>query len=193
MRLLAALAAVLLVACAADPAIAPRDCTPGTSSPCACAGASGVQTCTAEGRVGACVCPDGGAMADAGDAGAPLEDRPVALDATQAPDAGGGPDVVDAAPADVAPVCDAVLATDPANCGRCGNACPARPNAGVDCAAGACDIVCREGFRNCDGNAENGCEVDINGDRANCGACGRACAAGQRCDYDGRRGRCVPL
>lgn len=57
--------ALVLLGCSADPVIAPRDCTPGTTTTCACPGASGVQTCTAAGTVGACVCPDGGGGVDA--------------------------------------------------------------------------------------------------------------------------------
>lgn len=59
MRALVALLAVL-VACSAAPAISPRDCTPGATSACACPGAVGVQTCGADGTLGACVCADAG-------------------------------------------------------------------------------------------------------------------------------------
>lgn len=57
--------ALLLAACAADPVLPPRDCTPGTTSACVCLGAmTGVQTCTADGHVGACLCPDAGGSSD---------------------------------------------------------------------------------------------------------------------------------
>jgi hypothetical protein len=61
------------------------------------------------------------------------------------------------------------------------------PNATAGCAAGACTIAsCNAGFANCDGMAANGCEVNLNSDTANCGACStpgapRACDAGQVC------------
>lgn len=78
----AALLALLVVACS-SPSIAPRDCTPGTTSACVCPGASGVQTCTAEGRVGACVCADAGmVLQDAGE----LPDAPPATDRSELPD-----------------------------------------------------------------------------------------------------------
>lgn len=122
--------ALVLLGCSADPVIAPRDCTPGTTTTCACPGASGVQTCTAAGTVGACVCPDGGGGADA-----------VAVaDVLRA-------DVVDAAPPRDVPLrpadpqcADRLTArdwcalsdggglcvdrtSDPMNCGRCGARC----------------------------------------------------------------------
>lgn len=147
-----ALALALLAACAADPVLPPRDCTPGQTSACACAGgATGVQTCGASGALGACVCPDGGGAADVVDASSPVdvvaapEDRPAAVD-TGAPDVASGVDVVDAGVAtDVdprhTPECRAVIQTcdgrtvdvqrgEPDggvthHCGRCGNTCPA--------------------------------------------------------------------
>ncbi len=88
----AVLLALLLVACS-FPTIAPRDCTPGTTSACVCAAAqaSGVQVCTAEGTLGACVCADAGmVLADTGvlpDA-PPATDRPEFADAVTARDAG---------------------------------------------------------------------------------------------------------
>lgn len=97
---LSTLLALVLVACSTDPVLAARDCTPGTATSCACLGGLvGVQTCTAAGTVGACVCPDAGSAADVVDAGS-VEDRPAAIDAPRADvadaDAGAGLDVVDA-------------------------------------------------------------------------------------------------
>jgi hypothetical protein len=68
---------------------------------------------------------------------------------------------------------DTMMAT--ANCGACGNACPARPNAPATCEAGSCTLQCDPGWRNCDGNVANGCESFPSGDLRNCGACGWAC------------------
>ncbi len=69
-----------------------------------------------------------------------------------------------------------LLASDTRDCGRCGNVCPAPPNAVATCAAGACEITCNAGFDNCDGNAANGCEVNLATTLAHCGGCGMACA-----------------
>src|SRR6185436_18834254 len=40
---------------------------------------------------------------------------------------------------------------------------------------------CNAGFRDCDGNAGNGCEIDVNSDKSNCGAYGNVCPMGQSC------------
>jgi hypothetical protein len=36
-------------------------------------------------------------------------------------------------------------------------------------------MVCSPGFANCDGEASDGCEVDLESDPTNCGACGVSC------------------
>ncbi|MFO0602792.1 MAG: MXAN_6577-like cysteine-rich protein [Polyangiales bacterium] len=65
---------------------------------------------------------------------------------------------------------------DPANCGACGRACMLARAALNGCAGGACTVVrCEMGFGDCDGDATNGCELDLRGDASNCGGCGRAC------------------
>nr|MBK7066715.1 hypothetical protein [Deltaproteobacteria bacterium] len=64
-----------------------------------------------------------------------------------------------------------------AHCGSCNNACAARPNAAPLCSASACGLgACNAGFANCDGNADNGCEVNTQTTVTSCGACGRACS-----------------
>ncbi|MHC4837584.1 MAG: MopE-related protein [Planctomycetota bacterium] len=93
------------------------------------------------------------------------------------------------------------LDTDPTNCGRCGNACPA-PNATATCEQGVCGLgACDGGFVDVDGEEDNGCECalrvggeicndvddDCDGnvdedfafdtDVQNCGGCGVVCEA----------------
>jgi hypothetical protein len=68
------------------------------------------------------------------------------------------------------------------HCGMCNNACP-RTGANVttgDCMMGRCRLVCAGGFEDCDGNADNGCEVNLRTDANNCGMCRTACSAGAR-------------
>ncbi|MFO0627329.1 MAG: hypothetical protein U0325_17090 [Polyangiales bacterium] len=76
------------------------------------------------------------------------------------------------------------------NCGRCGNACTL-VHAVSRCASGACAIAsCESGFADCDGNAANGCEVDLRTTVTHCGGCGQSCSlvnATARCDG----GRCA--
>lgn len=74
--------------------------------------------------------------------------------------------------------CEANLRTDVTNCGGCGMACAVPPNknaTGATCSAGRCAAVCAGGFADCDGNIDNGCEVDLS-TAGNCGACGADCA-----------------
>ncbi|MDO9017600.1 MAG: hypothetical protein Q7V43_11865 [Myxococcales bacterium] len=72
--------------------------------------------------------------------------------------------------------CEVALADTVAHCGRCANRCAARPNAFPGCLGGECFTSCVMGYQDCDGVAENGCEVDARGDLGNCGGCGRRCA-----------------
>ena len=221
MRALAALVLALVVACSASPAISPRDCTPGTTSACACPGALGVQTCGAEGRLGACVCGDAGGQVDV-PADAPVSpvDAPPALDVPtdgalpaldvvtpqdrpQATDAGAdAPDAADApgdVPRDTTPPCESRnlcgntcvvdYETDPQNCGACFISCPASVLGSVPtCRGGRCTLGCRSGFVTCG----TGACVDPRAPSFDCAACGFSCPDGQRCNYDGRRGTCVP-
>jgi hypothetical protein len=59
--------------------------------------------------------------------------------------------------------------------------CPPAPNAATTCMDGRCVANCTAGFANCDGDAANGCEVNLQSAAANCGACGNTCQAGQSC------------
>lgn len=48
-----------------------------------------------------------------------------------------------------------------ADCGSCGNTCPARPGSMPACSGAACSFTCNSGFSDCDGNAVNGCETAL--------------------------------
>jgi hypothetical protein len=82
--------------------------------------------------------------------------------------------------------CETNVRTDPDNCGACGRRCPPLPHAERGC-GDVCTIWrCEHGHRDCNGVAADGCEVSALDDAANCGACGHACAARERC----RNGTC---
>jgi hypothetical protein len=81
--------------------------------------------------------------------------------------------------------CDGVAANGceqnvrvPSHCGTCTNVCNLPHVSEYSCMTGSCGIaLCAEGFEDCNGVAEDGCEVDTRSDNANCGSCERSCAA----------------
>ncbi|MBI5518275.1 MAG: FG-GAP repeat protein [Deltaproteobacteria bacterium] len=92
---------------------------------------------------------------------------------------------------DPADGCETSLVSSPTSCGACGRAC-SLPNASAACVAGACAVGgCSAGFDDCDRAAANGCEVNLQTSNANCGGCGRACAAGTVCSAGGCSSVCA--
>lgn len=86
--------------------------------------------------------------------------------------------------------CGTNLLTDVENCGSCGNACPrANPATAPRCSNGKCVFDCKsiQGFcsridyKDCNGDAEDGCETTVSDDPTNCGGCGNVCPDGQEC------------
>jgi len=77
-----------------------------------------------------------------------------------------------------------VDAADP-NTGCAGNTCtpcPGPANGVATCAAGQCAVGCAAPFSDCNGDASDGCEIDLTGgDPGNCGTCGKLCP-GQVCN-----------
>jgi hypothetical protein len=71
--------------------------------------------------------------------------------------------------------CEAML-NQPSRCGQCNVSCGPYPNATAACTGGRCAIgSCNAGFRDCDGQISNGCEVNIRTLQA-CGGCAQPCA-----------------
>ncbi|MBX3127789.1 MAG: hypothetical protein KF718_13780 [Polyangiaceae bacterium] len=88
--------------------------------------------------------------------------------------------------------CETNSATDPSNCGQCGKVCSST-NGIAGCLLGNCVIVCTPPWRNCDNNADNGCEINSHTNLAHCGGCNSPCqlqnvngpkCVGGSCDYD---------
>ncbi len=72
--------------------------------------------------------------------------------------------------------CETNILSDNNNCGACGKLCAQVPNGGPKCSSGQCTIgMCSAGFADCDGLYANGCEVNVNSDKNNCGGCGVVC------------------
>jgi hypothetical protein len=75
--------------------------------------------------------------------------------------------------------------SDSAHCGECNNACRIE-HAIPACVEGNCVLdSCEDGFRDCDADPANGCEIDTGLDEKNCGDCGNECAPGEICSGDG--------
>ena len=75
--------------------------------------------------------------------------------------------------------CEVNIGTNPDHCGMCRRVCPSAPNANAACLEGNCGLACVMGFGDCDGNAANGCEIDIRRTATHCAACGRVCTLGR--------------
>lgn len=79
--------------------------------------------------------------------------------------------------------CEVNKNADPDNCGNCGAICPSPPNVSYrTCNNSVCGIgPCNAGFKDCNANPADGCEINVNADFYNCGLCGTVCAGGQSC------------
>jgi hypothetical protein len=72
--------------------------------------------------------------------------------------------------------CEINLKTNKLNCGACDKICP-NLNGDPSCVGGQCQIDCNDGFEDCDGTRDNGCEVNIKTSSRNCDACRTECPA----------------
>jgi hypothetical protein len=123
--------------------------------------------------------------ADAGDAGIVVPPELLLCIGTECP----APFATCAPAKGPAYKCGIDLSSDPKNCGACGNECLVYKPIHMTsrCVDGACELECMNDpsyptdRRNCNGEIDDGCEIDVLVDAENCGACGNACGAGQPC------------
>lgn len=74
--------------------------------------------------------------------------------------------------------CEKDVSKDVNNCGECGKKCTAASGGTLYCKSGTCgETVCPAGFGDCNGDPDDGCEVDLRTDKANCNTCGNLCLA----------------
>jgi len=73
--------------------------------------------------------------------------------------------------------CETDSNSSASNCGACGSVCSTGSSAHVvsnACSGGDCNPQCSGTYRDCDGNGNNGCELDTSSTRTSCGGCGAA-------------------
>jgi hypothetical protein len=94
----------------------------------------------------------------------------------------------------VANGCEINVATSVANCGNCGTTCSSN-HISPSCASGACNGACAANFADCNGNKQaDGCEVALQTDEDNCGACKTSCASNhvtRNCSAGACNGACA--
>ncbi|XYH95861.1 hypothetical protein ACMHYB_50055 [Sorangium sp. So ce1128] len=73
--------------------------------------------------------------------------------------------------------CEVNVRVDADNCGDCGQKCTL-PHAMAECQGGACKVKeCEAPYADCDGDPENGCEVNTSTNSSHCGGCDELCPA----------------
>ncbi|MSP62847.1 MAG: hypothetical protein EXR72_21445 [Myxococcales bacterium] len=68
------------------------------------------------------------------------------------------------------------IAIDPKHCGACGQVCKGVANAAVACVQSACKVTgCVAPFSDCNMDPADGCEANLNSDVGHCTGCGKIC------------------
>lgn len=76
------------------------------------------------------------------------------------------------------------------DCGGCGKSCAKRAHATALCHDGSCGIRCEDGYGDCNGKLEDGCEQALN-DAQHCGSCDTRCTGAHVGASECKSGRCV--
>ncbi|MBL8604802.1 MAG: hypothetical protein JNK72_22940 [Myxococcales bacterium] len=72
--------------------------------------------------------------------------------------------------------CEVDTRTSTTHCGTCGTMCSAPSNGTSACANGSCSARCAMPFADCNGEAGDGCEANLNENVLHCGSCGNRCS-----------------
>lgn len=90
--------------------------------------------------------------------------------------------------------CETNLTNSTANCGACGSACSTSHSNSQACSGGQCTHACQNGWGDCDGprsgSTDNGCEVNLQTSKDNCGSCGDACSTAHSTSQTCSSGQC---
>ena len=73
--------------------------------------------------------------------------------------------------------CESNLTSSKTHCGSCSKSCDDPPNAAGVCSNSNCVVSCSSGFKDCNGQYQDGCEIDARSNLQHCGACNAPCAA----------------
>jgi len=71
--------------------------------------------------------------------------------------------------------CEAELARDHENCGKCDEICDSGPFGAPACQGGQCVLLCNRGYGACNDITFDGCETDLTASVDDCGYCGVTC------------------
>src|SRR5690606_14096398 len=78
--------------------------------------------------------------------------------------------------------CEANLDVDVKNCGGCSEPCPVPERGEAACAQARCYVrTCEAPYSDCNFDARDGCEVNLNEDSGHCGQCDRECDTDEAC------------
>lgn len=81
--------------------------------------------------------------------------------------------------------CNVNVMSDPLNCGGCGIVCGGTISTWFECLEGKCVPQCHPGYLDCNGIADDVCEVQL-GSNENCNGCGDRCSdPAKPCIFDG--------
>lgn len=88
--------------------------------------------------------------------------------------------------------CDTDISNDIKNCGGCAMKCPLPPHGDPVCTDSTCGVTnCETTYKDCNGSADDGCEIDTARDPNNCGSCGNKCAGGANGNAACVAGKCL--